>query len=43
MPDKEKIKELIKLQHYLFILKQGRRDHGGGDCFIPGHMVYLTD
>ena len=39
----EKIAELIKLNHYLFILKEGRKDKGGGDSFLPGHMVYLTD
>ena len=43
MTDKEKIAELIKLQHHLFILKQGRRDNGGGDSFIPGHNIRLTD
>ena len=39
----EKIAELIKLKHYLFILNQGRRDKGEGDSFLPGHMIYLTD
>ena len=39
----KKITELIKLNHYLFILKEGRRDKGGGDSFLPGHMVRLTD
>ena len=43
MTEDEKIAELIKLQHYLFILKDGRRDKGGGDSFLPGHMIYLTD
>lgn len=34
-------KELKELQRRLEILNQGRNDNGGGDCFLPGHMVYL--
>lgn len=39
----QKTKELMELKRRLAILNQGRKDHKGGDCFIPDHMVYLTD
>lgn len=43
MSEEEIRKEITKLQRHLWILCRGRTDNGGGDCFIPGHMEYLTD
>ena len=40
--DKIELK-IFELKRKLKVLNQGRKDGKGGDKFIQGHMVWLTD